>query len=260
MIAVMASLLGDFGDAIEFIFQEQDSVSEGVQVGGLTEMADLTLKHLLVSAVAVAAAVGVFVPLGLYLGHRGRGEFFAISASNVGRAVPSLALLAFFIAFLGIGFANVATVLFLLAIPAILTNTYVGVRQVDRDAVDAARGMGMTDAQIARKVELPLALPTIFAGIRLSTVAVLATAIIAPLADWQTLGTPITEPQTYGPTGQVAAAIVVAVVTLCADGLLRLLQRALTPKGLKLAAEAGESPRRKRRIARPTPTRRERTA
>jgi osmoprotectant transport system permease protein len=260
MTPLIASLLTDFGDAIEFIFQERESVSGGVQVGGLGEFGQLTLKHLLVSVVAIVAAVALFVPLGLYLGHRGKGEFLAISASNVGRAVPSLALLAFFIAYLGIGFANVATVLFLLAIPPILTNTYVGVRQVEREAVDSARGMGMTDTQIVTKVELPLALPTIFAGLRLSTVAVLATAIIAPLANWQTLGTPITEPQTYGPPGQLAAAIVVAVVTLGADGLLRLLQRALTPKGLKLAARGGGSSRDRRRISQPTPTRREQTA
>ncbi len=256
----IASLVSDFADAIDFILQPRDSVSEGVQVGGLAEMADLTLAHLLVSAVAIVAAVAVFVPLGLYLGHRGRGEFLAISASNVGRAVPSLALLAFFIAYLGIGFANVATVLFLLAIPPILTNTYVGVRQVERDVVDAARGMGMTDTQIVTKVQLPLALPTIFAGIRLSTVAVLATAIIAPLANWQTLGTPITEPQTYGPAGQIGAAIVVALVTLGTDALLRLLQRTLTPKGLKLPARGGDSQRRKPRVAPTTPTRREQTA
>jgi osmoprotectant transport system permease protein len=258
--APFASLLSDFADAIDFILEPRDSVSEGVQVGGLAEIANLTLAHLLVSAVAIVAAVAIFVPLGLYLGHKARGEFLAISASNVGRAVPSLALLAFFIAYLGIGFWNVATVLFLLAIPPILTNTYVGVRQVEPDVVDSSRGMGMTDAQIVRKVELPLALPTIFAGIRLSTVAVLATAIIAPLANWQTLGTPITEPQTYGAAGQLGAAIVVAVVTLAADGLLRLLQRALTPKGLKLAARGGDSPGRRRRIALPTPTRREQTA
>ncbi len=256
-MTVLASLLGDFGEAIDFILHERESVSGGVQVGGLGEMADLTLRHLLVSFVPIVAAVALFVPLGLYLGHKGRGEFVAISASNVGRAVPSLALLAFFIAYLGIGFANVATVLFLLAIPAILTNTYVGVRQVEREAVDAARGMGMTDAQIVRKVELPLALPTIFAGVRLSTVAVLATAIIAPLANWQTLGTPITEPQTYGPAGQLGAALTVAVVTLGVDGLLRLLQRAMTPTGLKLASRGGGSPRRMKRLARPTPTRRE---
>ena len=257
-MTVLATLLGDFAEAIDFIFQERESVSGGVQVGGLGEFADLTFSHLLVSVVAIAAATALFVPLGLYLGHRGRGEFVAISVSNVGRAVPSLALLAFFIAYLGIGFANVATVLFLLAIPPILTNTYVGVRQVERDAVDAARGMGMTDAQIVRRVELPLALPTIFAGLRLSTVAVLATAIIAPLANVQTLGTPITEPQTYGTTGQLAAALVVAVVTLGSDGLLRLLQRGMTPKGLKLAAREGAA-RQKSRIATPIPTRREST-
>lgn len=256
-MVVEASLLSDFVAAIDFILQERESVSGGVQVGGLGEIGELTLKHLAVSVVPIAAAVALFVPLGLYLGHKGRGEFFAISASNVGRAVPSLALLAFFIAFLGIGFVNVVTVLFLLAIPPILTNTYVGVRQVDRDAVDAARGMGMSEGQIVRRVEFPLALPTIFAGLRLSTVAVLATAIIAPLANVQTLGTPITEPQTYGPTGQLGAAIVVAVVTLGADGLLRLLQRAMTPKGLKLAAD--DRPQARRRIALPIPTRGEST-
>ena len=254
---VEASLLTDFVAAIDFILHERESVSGGVRVGGLGEIGELTLKHLAVSVVPIAAAVALFVPLGLYLGHKGRGEFLAISTSNVGRAVPSLALLAFFIAFLGIGFVNVATVLFLLAVPPILTNTYVGVRQVDRDAVDAARGMGMTEGQIVRRVEFPLALPTIFAGLRLSTVAVLATAIIAPLANVQTLGTPITEPQTYGATGQLGAAIVVAVVTLGADGLLRLLQRAMTPKGLKLAAE--DRPQAPRRIALPIPTRGEST-
>lgn len=253
---VEAAILSDFVEAIDFVLQERESVSGGVQVGGLGEFGELTLKHFEVSLVAVVAAVALFVPLGLYLGHKGRGEFLAISASNVGRAVPSLALLAFFIAFLGIGFVNVAAVLFLLAIPPILTNTYVGVRQVEGDAVDSARGMGMTEGQIVRRVEFPLALPTIFAGVRLSTVAVLATAIIAPLANVQTLGTPITEPQTYGPTGQLAAALVVAVLTLAADGLLRLLQRTLTPKGLKLTAG---KPRAKRRIALPIPTRREST-
>ena len=250
-----AGFVAAAGDAINFVLYPRESVSEGVMVGGTAEMIDLTLAHLLVSAVAVVAAVALFVPLGLYLGHKGRGEFLAISASNIGRAVPSLALMAFFIAYLGIGFANVATVLFLLAIPPILTNTYVGVRQVEREAVDAARGMGMTDTQIVTRVELPLALPTIFAGIRLSAVAVLATAIIAPLANWPTLGTPITEGQTYGPAGQLGAAIVVALVTLAGDGLLRLLQRAVTPGGLK-AARTGS----RRQVSIPTPTRREQTA
>jgi len=254
---VLASLPGQFVDAIDFILHERESVSGGVQVGGIGEMADLTANHIAVSAVAIVAAVALSLPLGLLLGHTGRGEFLAISVSNVGRAVPSLVLLFFFLAYLGIGFVNVATVLFLLAIPPILTNTFVGVRQVERDTVDAARGMGMSETQIVRRVELPLALPTIFTGIRLSAVAVLATATIAPLANVLTLGTPIVEDQTYGAAGQLGAAILVAIVTLGADGLLRLLQRALTPTGLKLGA--GEGPRAKRRLTR-APLRRETTS
>ena len=152
--------------------------------------------------------------------------------SNVVRAVPSLALLAFFVAFLGVGFTNVVFVLTLLAIPPILTNTYVGVTQVDRETVDAARGMGLTEFQIIRTVELPLSLPTVFAGLRTSAVAVVATATIAPLANVQSLGNPILEPQTYGSAGQLGAAIVVAFVTLAVDAGLGLAQRLSTPKGL----------------------------
>lgn len=247
-MTVPVAFLGQFGGAFDFLAQERESVSGGVQIGGPGEILDLAFTHVLVSLVAIVAAVAIFLPLGLYLGHRNKGEFVAVSISNVGRAVPSLALLAFFLAYLGIGFANVATVLFLLAIPPILTNTFVGVRQVDADTVDAARGLGLTDSQIIRRVELPLALPTIFAGLRLSTVAVLATATIAPLANVHTLGVPITEPQTYGSEGQLAAAIVVAIVTLGGDFILRLIERWLTPKGLKLAAE--DLPEKRR----PTPT------
>ena len=179
-------------------------------------------------------AVLISVPLGLYLGHIRKGEFLAVSVSNIGRAVPSLALLAFFVAFLGVGFTNVVVVLTLLAIPPILTNTYVGVTQVDRETVDAARGMGLTELQIIRTVELPLSLPTVFAGLRTSAVAVVATATIAPLANVQSLGNPILEPQTYGSAGQLGAAIVVALVTLAVDAGLGLAQRLSTPKGLTI--------------------------
>lgn len=235
MTAVLG-FLGDFGEAFDFIFHERESVSGGVRVGGLAEMGDFAATHMVLSAAAVLIACAVAVPLGLYLGHVGRGEFLAISTSNIGRAVPSLALLAFFIAFLGIGFTNVCAVLVLLAIPPILTNTYVGTRQVQADAVDAARGMGMTGAQIVRRVRLPLALPTIFGGIRTASVNVVATATIAPLANVQTLGEPIVTPQTYGTPGQIGAAICVALITLAADAGLGALQRAVTPRGLKLTA------------------------
>ncbi len=227
--------LGAFQDAIDFIVSERESVSGGVCIGGPSELLDLAARHMVVSVVAMAIAVAIAVPIGLWLGHRGVGEFLAVTVSNVGRAVPTLALLAFFVAFVGIGFTNVVLVLTLLAIPPILTNTFVGIRQVDRETVDAARGVGLTETQIIRQVEFPLATPTIFGGIRTSAVAVVATATIAPLANVQSLGIPILEPQTYGDPGQLGAAIVIAVITLATDAGLGLAQRAATSKGLKAA-------------------------
>lgn len=228
---------GAFLDAFDYITSRRESISGGVCVGGLKELGPLAGSHMAVSLVALAIAVAIAVPLGLWLGHIGRGEFLAVSVSNVGRAVPTLALLAFFVAFLGIGFTNVAAALTLLAIPPILTNTYVGVRQVNRESVDAARGMGLSEPQIVRKVELPLALPLIFGGLRTSAVAVVATATIAPLANVRSLGNPILEPQVYGDAGQLGAAIVVALITLATDGGIALIQRAVTPAGLKIGAQ-----------------------
>ena len=235
---------GAFRNAIDLIFGERESISGGVCIGGPGEFLDLAVSHMRVSLVALALAILVAVPIGLWLGHKGKGEFLAVTVSNVGRAVPALALLAFFIAFLGIGFTNVAAVLFLLAIPAILTNTYVGVRQVEQENVDAARGVGLTETQIVRKIELPLALPLIFGGIRTSAVAVVATATIAPLGNVQSLGNPIIEPQTYGSAGQLAASILVALITLATDAGLGLAQKAVTPIGLRLANDPTASRKR----------------
>jgi osmoprotectant transport system permease protein len=226
--------VNDFKDAIDFIFHSRESLTGGVRVGG-SEIWSLLAKHLELSAAALGLACLLAVPLGLWLGHIRRGQFLAISVSNVGRAVPTLALIAFFIAYVGIGFTNVVLALTLLAIPPILTNSYVGVTQVDPDAVDAARGVGMTGAQIVRKVELPLALPIVFGGIRISAVNVIATATIAPLAGVVTLGNPIINAQVYGDAGRLGAAIVVAVVAVAADGGFGLLQRAVTPRALRLA-------------------------
>jgi osmoprotectant transport system permease protein len=226
--------MNDFLDAIEFIFNEHESPAGGAQVGGLANMWDLTSEHLELSLVAMLIACAISIPLGLWLGHIGKGGFLAINASNVGRAVPSLALIAFFVAYIGVGFTNLTLALVLLAIPPILTNTYTGVRQVDRDTVDSARGMGMTGAQIVRHVELPLALPLIFGGIRISAVNVVATATIAPLAGVVTLGDPIINVNTYGDEGRLAAAIVVALVAIATEVVLGAVQRAVTPRGLKL--------------------------
>jgi osmoprotectant transport system permease protein len=160
----------------------------------------------------------------------------AISLSNVGRAVPSLALIAFFVAYIGVGFTNVMLALVLLAIPPILTNTYVGVRQVDREVIDAGQGMGLTALGVVRRIELPLALPSIFGGIRTSAVNVVATATIAPLAGVLTLGDFILSANVYGEAGRLAGAILVAVLALAVELAFALLQRMVSPKGLKTAA------------------------
>jgi osmoprotectant transport system permease protein len=167
-----------FADAINFIFNEHESPAGGAQVGGLANLWELMWPHLKLSGVAMAIACAIAIPLGLWLGHIGKGGFLAINASNIGRAVPTLALIAFFVVFIGVGFWNLTLALVLLAIPPILTNAYTGVRQVDRDTVDSARGMGMTGTQIVRRVELPLSLPLIFGGIRISAVNVIATELV----------------------------------------------------------------------------------
>jgi hypothetical protein len=121
-------VLGPFGDAIDFIFQPRESQAGTVQVGGLGEMSELTLKHLELSFTATLTPTLIAMPIGASLGHTGRHQFLAISTSNIGRAVPSLGLIVFFIAFLGVGFLNVCLALVLLAIPPIITNTYAGWR------------------------------------------------------------------------------------------------------------------------------------
>jgi len=249
LLGPVGDALREFGDAIEFIFKARPSEGGGIQVGGLGEIWDFTRVHLLVSIVAMAVACAIAVPIGLYLGHRGRGEFLAITVSNVGRAVPALVLLFVFLAYVGNGPRVLTLVLVLLAIPPILTNTYVGVRQVSREIVDAAQGMGMTGAQVIRRVRLPLAMPTIFAGIRTSAVSVLATATIGTPVNVQTLGEPIFVPQQYGPSGVLGAALVIALITLAADAGIGMAQQAVTPKGIKLAEQGGS---RRGRLALPT--------
>ena len=150
--------------------------------------------------------------------------------------MPSVALIALFIAFFPRSpeFLNVTLALALLAIPPILTNAYVGVQQTDRDAVDAARGMGLSGGQIIRSIELPLALPLIFGGIKTSTVNVIATATIAPLVGVVTLGDPLVAFSVYGREGQIGASIIVAALAIAAEVGLSAVQRAVTPAGIKL--------------------------
>jgi osmoprotectant transport system permease protein len=246
------AFLGQFGDAIQLIFEGETS-KEGTEIGGW-QFVELTWEHVKLSLAAMAIACAISIPIGLWLGHVRRGSFLAISASNVGRAVPSLALIAFFVAYLGVGFANLTLALVLLAIPPILTNSYVAVTQVDCETVDASRGMGMTEPEIVRKVELPLALPLIFGGIKTSAVNVIATATIAPLAGVTTLGDPIINESGYGDTGRLAAAIVVASLAVITEISLGAVQRAVTPEGLELESKQSRRTRLSTRIGRAAST------
>lgn len=234
------AVLGDFGDAVSFVFHARESRAGGVEVGGSHNL-PLLWEHLKLCGAALGLAIVVALPLGVALGHTGRFSFLAISTSNVGRAVPSVALIALFIAFFPSTpeFVSVTLALALLAVPPILTNAYVGIQQVSPDAVDAARGMGLSGAGVARSVELPLALPLIFGGIKTSTVNVIATATIAPLVGVVTLGDPIISSTVYGRDGQIGASIIVAVLAVAAEIGLSAVQRAVTPTGVKL--ERGEA-------------------
>jgi osmoprotectant transport system permease protein len=169
------------------------------------------------------------------LGHYGRGELLAVGVGNVGRALPELVIIAICAVTIGVGVLSVTVALTILAIPPILTNTFVAMRQVDRGVVDAARGMGMTSLEQIVRVELPLGVPTIMGGIRTATINVVATATIAPLAGVLTLGDLIISRGANGDAGLVAAGICVALLALMLEGLLAVLQRLLTSPGLKLA-------------------------
>jgi osmoprotectant transport system permease protein len=235
MTVVLLAFLDAFTGAIDFIFNERQAgiAGEGT-VGGLGQIADLTLDHLEVSAIALAGSLVIAMPIGVWLGHRGRGELLAVAIGNAGRAVPELALIAFMVAFVGIGLVNVSIALLILGIPPILTNSFVAVHQVDRDAVEAARGMGMTEAEIVGKVELPLGVPTLMSGVRTAAIAIVATATIAPLAGVVTLGDLILSRNVYGDDGVLAGAIVVAVLAMLIELGLAAVQRLLTPRGVLL--------------------------
>jgi osmoprotectant transport system permease protein len=192
---------------------------------------DLLVEHLRISALAVLAAMVVALPVGMLLGHTGRGGGFTVALSNVSRAVPTLALLTVF-AVTPIGFGPTATTIALavFAIPPILTNTYVGFRGVDRDVVEAARAMGFSERQVATRVELPLAMPLLMTGVRTAAVQVVATATLAALVAGGGLGRIITlgfRQQDYGAV--VAGAILVAALAVLTEVLLVAVSWALVP-------------------------------
>jgi len=222
------------GEAVTFIFNGHEAETGGVMVGGLHQVGELALKQVEVTLLALAVSLALALPVGLLLGHFGRGEFLAVSVGNAGRAIPELALIALMAAAVGVGLFNLVVALAILGIPPILTNTFVGIRQVDRASVEAARGMGMTDREVISRVELPLAVPMIMGGVRTATINIVATATIAPLAGILTLGDFIISRNVYGDSGVLAGAILVALMALAFEAVFAGIQWALTSPGLKL--------------------------
>ena len=196
-------------------------------------------EHLWISAVSLAAAIGIGLPLGLLIGHTGRGATAVVAIANIGRAVPSLGLLG--IAFilllplgLGVGPLPGIIALTLLGIPPILVNTYTGLREVDRDLVEAARGMGMREREVLRSVELPIALPVVLAGVRTSAVQVVATATLVAVLGGGALGQLIIIGFNIGDQVRVfGAALVVAALSIATELGFAAIQRAATPHGLR---------------------------
>jgi osmoprotectant transport system permease protein len=225
---VMLAALDVFVNSFDFIVDRRELLLEK------------TWEHVLLSTAALIVSIGIAAPLGVVLGHLHRGSFVAVNIANVGRALPTLVVIAVGFTFLGLGFTNTMVALVVLAVPPILTNAYVAVDQVDPDAVEAARGMGMTPSQVLRHVEIPLALPLLFAGIRTAAVFVIATATIAAIAGGGGLGEILVNQAAYRVEGLVAAAICVSVLALAADAALGWVQRALTPAGLKQEISAFE--------------------
>jgi osmoprotectant transport system permease protein len=197
-------------------------------------------EHSTMSLAAVLVALAIALPLGVWFGHRRRGGLVVLNVSNVGRALPSLAVLGLGQEALGLrgwpgfGARPAFVALLVLAIPPIVTNAYTGVSEVDPDVRESARGMGMTGGQVLRRVELPLALPLVMAGVRTSAVQVVATATLAAELSWGGLGRYIIDGIGRQDNVMVfAGALQVALLALLTEVALAAVQRRVVPKGLR---------------------------
>jgi osmoprotectant transport system permease protein len=196
--------------------------------------------HLSVESVAIGALIAL--PVGIVLGHYGRFGNLAINLSNVGRAVPSFGILVIAFQVFGLGDLPIVIALTALAVPPMVTNSYVALREVDPDVKDAARGMGYRELAQLLRVELPLAVPLIMAGVRTSAVQVVATATLAALIAGGGLGRYIVDGLARSDNPRtLAGALLVAALALATELLLAGLQRALVPRGIRLlTARAGQ--------------------
>jgi osmoprotectant transport system permease protein len=201
----------------------------------------LLLSHLGYVALALLIGTVIALPVGLYIGHTGRGSFIAINAGNAGRSLPTLGLLMLMVTLLGLGLTPVLIALTVLVIPPILTSAYAGMRTLDQRVVDAARGMGMRPWQVLLRVEFPMALPVLMGGFRSAALQVVATATVAAAVGLNGLGRLLIDGLAVNDYSRVlAGAIVVAVLAIVLDLFFALVQRWIVSPGLsgRLTARA----------------------
>jgi osmoprotectant transport system permease protein len=220
----------------DILQQMWDYLSSDAAWSGNRGLPALTWAHVKLSVLAVVVAAVIAIPPAVALGHIRRGGLLAVSIVNIGRALPTFAIIVLILPFslrygFGLGFWPTLVALVLLAVPPIFTNSYTGVRDVPPDAVEAARGMGMRAGELVRKVEVPVAWPLIMTGLRVSAVQVVATATLGALVGYRNLGTPIITG--FAQRSQrgvlLAAAITVILLALLTDAVFALAERRLVP-------------------------------
>jgi osmoprotectant transport system permease protein len=230
---------------------------------GTTGIPNRLVEHLVISGLAIAFAAAIAVPLGLYIGHTNRGSGLAINIANIGRAIPSYAMMVIPLPLtltlapvlgydptFGLVFLPIFIAMALLAIPPLLVSTYAGLRSVDRELIEAGRGMGLSENQIVRRIELPLASSIIVGGFRTATLQVISTATIGAILSGGGLGRFIVDGRNQGLAGHAsiyAGAILIAALAIGVDLVLAFVQTRLTPRGVR--TQRGRSQRATTRLA-----------
>lgn len=224
---------------IEFLGELAAWFADPATWSGRDGIPNRLFEHLWISAVALGSSIAIGLPLGLFIGHTGRWATVVVAIANIGRAVPSLGLMG--IAFilllpfgLGVGPLGAIIALVALGLPPIVVNAYAGLRSVDDELLEAARGMGMRESEVLRRVEVPIALPIILAGVRTTAVQIVATATLATVIGGGTLGQLILIGFAVGDQVRIfGSALVVALLSIGTEVAFAAIQRAATSPGLR---------------------------
>lgn len=225
---ILAELFGFFADPLHW--------------SGGSGIPTRVLEHLWYTALALTIATAIALPIGLLIGHTGRGAFFAINIGNAARSFPSLGVLVLLVLLAGLGITPVLVALVVLGVPPIIASTYAGVRGVDPATIDAARGMGMTERGIVFKVELPIALPLILSGLRSAALQIVATATIAAYVALGGLGRYVIDGLAVRDFAEMlAGAVLVALLAIVIDVVFAIFGRLVVSDGL-----SGRGPRNSR--------------